>query len=57
MKDSSAQEFEITPEMIEAGVDRLLEYSIDFDNPSEVIRQVLVSCLSVSSVYVVQSKS
>ena len=45
---------EITPEMIEAGVDRLLEYSVNFDDPSEVVRRVLASCLSASSVHVVQ---
>ena len=43
-------EVEITPEMIDAGVDRLLDYSINFDDPSEVVRQVLASCLSAASV-------
>ena len=48
-------EVEITPEMIDAGVDRLLDYSINFDDPSEVVRQVLASCLSVASVNAVRS--
>ena len=47
-------EIEVTPEMIEAGVDQLLAYSINFDDPSEVVRRVLASCLSAASVHVVQ---
>lgn len=50
----TGQEIEVTPEMIEAGVDRLLDYSINFDDPAEVIRQVLIACLSVPSACVAQ---
>ncbi len=39
-------EIEITPEMIEAGVDDLLEFTIYLDDPSEVVRRVLRSALS-----------
>ncbi len=52
--NADTPEIEITPEMIEAGVDQLLDYSIKFDDPSEVVRQVLASCLSVASVHVSQ---
>ena len=55
--NADVPEIKITPEMIEAGVDRLLEYSINFDDPSGVVRQVLTSCLSVSSGYVSQRKT
>ena len=48
---------EITPEMIEAGVDRLLEYSVNFDDPSEVVRRVLASCLSAPSAHAVQKNT
>ena len=41
--NADVPEIKITPEMIEAGVDRLLEYSINFDDPSGVVRQVLTS--------------
>jgi len=50
-------EIEITPEMIEAGVGRLLEYTINLDDPSEVVRSVLASALSASSVRVVQKNT
>ncbi len=49
-----SQEIEITSGMIEAGVDQLLEHSINFDDPAEVVRQVLFACLSVPSVCVAQ---
>ena len=38
----------ITPETIEAGVDQLLAYNINFDDPSEVVQRVLKACLSVA---------
>ena len=50
-------EIEITPRMIEVGVDQLLEYSISFDDPSEVVRRVLIACLSATSVRVVQNST
>lgn len=47
-------EIEVTPGMIEAGVDQLLEYSVNFDDPAEVVKRVLIACLSAPSVYVAQ---
>ncbi len=45
---------EFPPEMIEAGVDQLLEHSVNFDDPAEVVRRVLIACLSAPSVCVAQ---
>ena len=48
---------EITPEMIEAGVDRLLDYTVNVDSPSAVVRSVLIASLSVGGVHAARRKT
>lgn len=40
----------ITKEMVQAGVDKLLEFTIELDNPANVIREVLIASLEACPV-------
>ena len=50
-------EFEITPAMIEAGVDEIVDFNLSRDDPAEVVRRVLVSCLSAGEAHARQKRT
>ena len=45
---ANRHEIEITPEMIEAAVDRLLEFNIENSDPYRAVREIVTLVLSAS---------